>query len=104
MREPPRTSTLRKPRWSRNSTTESANYDSSLGDGAPPEFRSAPLDDRGLPGTRFTLQVYAEDCTGCALCVEACPVSAPGEPDRKAINLAEREPIVAAERPRDSCL
>jgi pyruvate-ferredoxin/flavodoxin oxidoreductase len=42
--------------------------------------------------------VYAEDCTGCALCVEACPVSAPGASDRKAINLADREPIVAAER------
>jgi len=39
-----------------------------------------------------------EDCTGCALCVEACPVRAPLEPDRKAINLAPREPIVAAER------
>src|SRR5262249_56733581 len=46
----------------------------------------------------FTLQVYAEDCTGCALCVEACPVSAPGAPDHKAINLTQREPIVAAER------
>ncbi|HSR25981.1 MAG TPA: thiamine pyrophosphate-dependent enzyme, partial [Candidatus Eisenbacteria bacterium] len=53
---------------------------------------------RGLPGTLFTLQVYPEDCTGCALCVEACPVSAPGSPDHKAINLTEREPIVAAER------
>ena len=39
-----------------------------------------------------------EDCTGCALCVEACPVTAPGEPARKAINLAPREPLVARER------
>jgi len=76
----------------------STYYDGSLRDGAPPEFRSAPLDARGLPGTLFTLQVYAEDCTGCALCVEACPVSAPGAPDRKAINLTQREPVVAAER------
>jgi pyruvate-ferredoxin/flavodoxin oxidoreductase len=42
--------------------------------------------------------VYIEDCTGCALCVEVCPALAPGEPTRKAINLAPREPLVAAER------
>jgi pyruvate-ferredoxin/flavodoxin oxidoreductase len=29
---------------------------------------------KGFPDTRYTLQVYEEDCTGCALCVEACPV------------------------------
>ena len=67
-------------------------------DGAPPEFKSAPLDARGLPDTRFTLQVYVEDCTGCELCVQACPVAAPENPERKAINLAPREPLVAAER------
>jgi pyruvate-ferredoxin/flavodoxin oxidoreductase len=60
--------------------------------GAPDGFASAPLNTRGLPDSRFTLQVYLEDCTGCGLCVEACPVAAPGEPDRKAINLAAREP------------
>ena len=65
---------------------------------APDGFPSRPLDARGLPDTRYTLQVYVEDCTGCALCVEACPVSAPGEPARKAINLAPREPLVARER------
>src|SRR5215467_10508458 len=81
-----------------HSVIRATYYDGSLRRGAPPEFRSAPLDARGLPGTLFTLQVYAEDCTGCALCVEACPVSAPGVPDRKAINLTQREPIVAAER------
>jgi pyruvate-ferredoxin/flavodoxin oxidoreductase len=81
-----------------HSVIRATYYDSSLREGAPPGFRSAPLDARGLPGTRFTLQVYAEDCTGCALCVEACPVSAQGNADHKAINLTEREPIVAAER------
>jgi pyruvate-ferredoxin/flavodoxin oxidoreductase len=80
-----------------HSVIRSTYYADGLLDGAPPGFRSAPLDARGLPGTRFTLQVYAEDCTGCGLCVEACPVPSAAA-DRKAINLAEREPVVAAER------
>jgi pyruvate-ferredoxin/flavodoxin oxidoreductase len=87
-----------------HSVIRSTYYDQSLLAGAPEEFRSAPLDARGLPDTRFTLQVYVEDCTGCELCVQACPVSAPGGAvgpggyEHKAINLAAREPLVAAER------
>ena len=81
-----------------HSVIRSTYYDESLLAGAPPAFRSAPLDARGLPDTRFTLQVYVEDCTGCELCVQACPVGAPGDPARKAINLAPREPLADAER------
>ncbi len=73
-------------------------YDPSHLEGAPEGFRSAPLEAPGLPDSRYTLQVYVEDCTGCGLCVEACPAVAPGDPVRKAINLAAREPLVAAER------
>jgi len=67
-------------------------------DGAPAGFRSVPLTAVGVPDTSYTLQVYVEDCTGCALCVEACPVQAPLDPDRRAINLAPAEPLLAAER------
>jgi pyruvate-ferredoxin/flavodoxin oxidoreductase len=81
-----------------HSVIRSAYYDRSLLAGAPGPFRSAPLDARGLPDTAFTLQVYLEDCTGCELCVQACPVTAPADPGRKAINLAPREPLLAAER------
>jgi len=81
-----------------HSVIRSTYYDESLLKGAPPDFRSAPLDARGLPDTRFTLQVYVEDCTGCELCVQACPVGAPADPARKAINLASREPLVDTER------
>ena len=34
-----------------------------------------------IPDARFTLQFYVEDCTGCGLCVEACPAHSPIEPD-----------------------
>jgi pyruvate-ferredoxin/flavodoxin oxidoreductase len=81
-----------------HSVIRSTYYDESLLKGAPPDFQSAPLDARGLPDTRFTLQVYVEDCTGCELCVQACPVGAPDNPERKAINLAAREPLVETER------
>ena len=74
-----------------HSVIRSRYYAPSALDGAPDTFRSAPLNAPGLPDARYTLQVYVEDCTGCRLCVEACPVSAGGEPVRKAINLAERE-------------
>lgn len=64
-------------------------YTESALDGAPEGFPSAPLNAAGFPGSRYTLQVYAEDCTGCGLCVEACPVKPLGSGgSRKAINLA----------------
>jgi pyruvate-ferredoxin/flavodoxin oxidoreductase len=81
-----------------HSVIRSRYYDESRLEGAPNGFPSAPLAAVGLPDTRYTLQVYVEDCTGCQLCVEACPAVAPGDPVRKAINLAPREPLVAAER------
>ncbi len=81
-----------------HSVIRSRHYDGSQLEGAPDGFPSAPLDAVGLPDARYTLQVYVEDCTGCGLCVEACPALAPAEPGRKAINLVDREPVVVAER------
>jgi pyruvate-ferredoxin/flavodoxin oxidoreductase len=81
-----------------HSVIRSRYYHPSRLDGAPEGFRSALLTGPGLPDTRYTLQVYVEDCTGCGLCVEACPVSSGGDPVRKAINLDEREPLLEAER------
>jgi pyruvate-ferredoxin/flavodoxin oxidoreductase len=83
-----------------HSVIRSRFFDRSHLEGAPDGFPSAPLEAVGLPDTRYTLQVYVEDCTGCELCVEACPAVAPGDQTRKAINLAPREPLVAAERER----
>jgi pyruvate-ferredoxin/flavodoxin oxidoreductase len=81
-----------------HSVIRTRQYDKSHLKGAPDGFRSAPLNAVGLPDTRYTLQVYVEDCTGCGLCVEVCPIETPGDPVSKAINLTEREPLVAAER------
>ncbi|HLJ61076.1 MAG TPA: pyruvate:ferredoxin (flavodoxin) oxidoreductase [bacterium] len=66
--------------------------------GAPATFKSAPVNARGYPETRFTLQFYVEDCTGCGLCIEACPADSPTVPGMKAINLADKRPLVEPER------
>jgi len=66
--------------------------------GAPPGFKSAPVNARGYPEARFTLQFYVEDCTGCGLCVEACPAISPREADTRAISMADKAPILTAER------
>jgi pyruvate-ferredoxin/flavodoxin oxidoreductase len=47
-------------------------YPASALAGAPAGFDSVPLRG-GEDGERYTLQVAAEDCTGCTLCVEVCP-------------------------------
>jgi pyruvate-ferredoxin/flavodoxin oxidoreductase len=64
---------------------------------APAGFKSAPINARGFPETKFSLQVYLEDCTGCSLCYEVCPVEG-GENKVRAINLAGKPRNLAAER------
>jgi len=73
-------------------------YQESLLDDAPEGFRSAPLRGRGYPDIRYTLQVHIGHCTGCTLCVDACPARSPDEPEVRAINMAEKEPLIDIER------
>ena len=54
-------------------------YDQSRLDDAPAVFKAAPINARGYPDSRFTLQVYVEDCTGCGVCVENCPAHSPDD-------------------------
>jgi pyruvate-ferredoxin/flavodoxin oxidoreductase len=60
---------------------------------APQAFLSAPSRFKEFPGQRYTLQVSPEDCTGCSLCVEACPVKDKRQVGRKAINMAPQPPL-----------
>lgn len=53
-------------------------YDSNCLSGAPATFKSADVKAAkaigdGFEGKKYTLQVGPEDCTGCGLCVAACP-------------------------------
>jgi heterodisulfide reductase subunit A-like polyferredoxin len=45
-------------------------------DKAPAAFKSAEAKTKNFAGMKFTVQVAPEDCTGCGLCVEACPTGA----------------------------
>ncbi|EDY37766.1 pyruvate:ferredoxin (flavodoxin) oxidoreductase [Cyanobium sp. PCC 7001] len=62
-------------------------------DAAPEGFRTAPARDHAFSGQTFTIQVAAEDCTGCSLCVEVCPARDRRQPRRKAINMAPQRPL-----------
>jgi len=73
-------------------------YDAALLDKAPEGFLSAPVNARGYPEKRYTLQIAVEDCTGCGICIDHCPAHDPLDPGVKAINLAERLPLVEAGR------
>jgi pyruvate-ferredoxin/flavodoxin oxidoreductase len=66
--------------------------------GAPATFKSAPARWPDRKGQLYTLQVAPEDCTGCRLCVEACPVKNKSEVRLKAINMRPQAPLREPER------
>ncbi len=55
--------------------------------GAPDTFPSKEFASRDLPGMLLTIQVAPDDCTGCGICVDVCPVKSKEEVKHKAINL-----------------
>lgn len=65
---------------------------------APETFKSIDAKDKAWADLKFTIQVAAEDCTGCALCVDVCPAKNKAEPRKKAINMAPQRPIRDQER------
>ncbi|MBL8484246.1 MAG: pyruvate:ferredoxin (flavodoxin) oxidoreductase [Rhodocyclaceae bacterium] len=65
---------------------------------APPTFRSAALSARGFPDLRYTLQVYADECTGCGLCVNTCPARSLRKAGVRALNMRAKAPLLEAAR------
>ncbi|MGZ5286824.1 MAG: 4Fe-4S binding protein, partial [Flavisolibacter sp.] len=66
-------------------------YNSELLSGAPDFFKhTAPIGKEFFRDTEsYTLQVSVEDCTGCNLCYEVCPIESKTEPGHKALNMKE---------------
>ncbi|HEY3345962.1 MAG TPA: pyruvate:ferredoxin (flavodoxin) oxidoreductase [Anaerolineaceae bacterium] len=72
-------------------------YDPALLKDAPATFKSLDAKYKEFPGAKYTLQVAPEDCTGCGLCVEACPSKDKAQVKRKAINMASQLPLRESE-------
>lgn len=81
-----------------HSVIRSKYFNKALRKQAPENFKSAPINLRGYPDVEFTMQFYIEDCTGCGLCIEACPAHSPVEPGIKAVNLEPKKALVERER------
>ena len=73
-------------------------YDAKCLEGAPATFKATDARVPEFKGLKFTIQVAAEDCTGCNLCIEVCPAKNKSEPKLKAINMRPQAPLRAAER------
>ena len=62
-------------------------YPSDLLASAPESFKSAEPKWKNFATYKYTLQIAPEDCTGCALCIEACPAKSKSEAKHRAINM-----------------
>ena len=69
----------------------------SLG-GAPSAFKSVDYKGADFKGSKYTIQVAPEDCTGCGLCVMVCPSKDKAKPKHKAIDMTPVAPIRDAEK------
>jgi len=65
--------------------------------GAPATFKSTDSRVPDFKGSKFTLQVAAEDCTGCGICVDVCPAKNKTEAKLKAINMRPQAPLRTTE-------
>ena len=65
---------------------------------APATFKSAPMRAKGYPeGYHISYQVAPEDCTGCTLCVDICPIRDKSNVSHKALNMGAQQPLRASE-------
>ena len=68
-------------------------YDKKFLEKAQKTFKHMESKFKEFPGMAYTIQVAPEDCTGCTMCVEACPVKDKSQAGRKAINMSAQPPL-----------
>jgi pyruvate-ferredoxin/flavodoxin oxidoreductase len=73
-------------------------YEPEVLERAPSTFKSSEARDHDWQGLKFTIQVAAEDCTGCGICVDVCPAKNKSIPSLKAINMQAQAPLREPER------
>ncbi len=81
-----------------HATIRAKVYEPAALQGAPAAFKSTDSRNPEFKGWKFTLQVAAEDCTGCSLCVDVCPARNKTETKLKAINMRTQAPLRLPER------
>ncbi|WP_262966362.1 pyruvate:ferredoxin (flavodoxin) oxidoreductase [Methylobacter psychrophilus] len=66
---------------------------------SPETFKHTPMLGKDFPaGLEMSYQVAPEDCTGCTLCVDICPIRDKSNASRKALNMQPQPPLREAER------
>ena len=66
---------------------------------SPATFKHADMLGKDFAeGLAITYQVAPEDCTGCSLCVDICPIRDKSNVSRKALNMREQAPLREKER------
>ncbi|MDD1620520.1 MAG: pyruvate:ferredoxin (flavodoxin) oxidoreductase, partial [Methylococcaceae bacterium] len=61
---------------------------------APGTFKHAAMLGKDFPaGLSISYQVAPEDCTGCGLCVDICPIRDKSNASRKALNMKPQAPL-----------
>jgi pyruvate-ferredoxin/flavodoxin oxidoreductase len=82
-----------------HATIRAKVYDEKLLKNAPAAFKHMPFKAKGYgEGLAYSIQVAVEDCTGCALCVDVCPVKNKTNTGLKSINMEEQLPLKERER------
>jgi len=76
-----------------HATLRAKVYEASQLKDAPPTFKSAAARWKEFKELKYTLQVAPEDCTGCGLCVQVCPVKSKTEVKHRAINMQPQPPL-----------
>ena len=73
-------------------------YDGAALDGAPATFKSMKYKGREFGDeAKYSVQVAAEDCTGCKLCVMVCPGKDKQNPERLSLEMQPQPPLRAQE-------
>ena len=74
-------------------------FDEGLLKDAPPTFKWTKARGKEFEeNTAYSIQVAVEDCTGCTLCYEICPVKNKKEVRLKALNMAPQIPLREQEK------
>jgi pyruvate-ferredoxin/flavodoxin oxidoreductase len=70
-------------------------FDEAYLEKAPPSFKSMPVKGKDFPSNlHMTYQTAPEDCTGCGLCVDICPIRDKSNASHKALNMVTYTPAL----------